>query len=691
MSQFEKRYATSPSAKEHTKEEYEAAQRAGLDGWFAEAARRDGYGSSEEMVKSVEDSRKQDKLQKTEEYIMSVPQLRFAYMIAQEINRLSAIRVPEGSDEAKQLDAKIDDKEDNLNNRLIEYRNSLDSIADPAERQAAIQAYNDAESLIIDTTEDYLSEGEISNEGGADRRTVDGNTTATTPQKPLSDLETIPIDRYSFDEDIDLVSPSLPEDGVKKPITARDIAQRLNAEGKDFSLDELKNALEGDELDDLSDREKYLLNQLESQKEDFVKELESLKSQLDALKKTPATLVNVAPERGEKKSRLLSKWKKIGAGVLAAVSFFGLGFGAGRMLDNDKTEVPQSQPAATAEADVSVAKIAPDFPYNQGQFGELQDLGEAEASEESLSGYDLSNTHEYYKDGGRESLWAYGPALPTDKDGLVRELSTRVERDPTLAAAWDSTCFAENMSTEEAQACIDLFHTDANAWKESGEKLKQLLNDPNTTFDFFDLTGSNILSSYINDDGKYGELLTNDIISDGTGVHIVNKQMGIDFYMRTDCGGQVFKFIEGGSTPTLPGIYTSETPPPPNTDKPSVPVTPLTPDNPPTPPEAPTTPDTPKSNNPDDYMGAGDDGGTDAGEGEKPLAPAPTTPAESEPQVNTEGLNQQPGSEAEVLAPKVNNETVDTGSTEKPEDTTSQEGKSSQDNSTTNTGIVTGP
>lgn len=453
------------------------------------------------------------------------------------------------------------DKIDSLKAELLDRTNGRTRGTWSAEAmitfRALQQAQRDFETNYAQYQDKHLNQSKDMPHDDGGEQPIDINTVEGAPTESSDDLGILPIDAYSFnDEDIDLVSPSMVVDGAKKP----------------------KN------LDDLSDREKYLLNQLESQKEDFVKELESLKSQLDALKKTPATLVNVAPERGEKKSRLLSKWKKIGAGVLAAVSFLGLGFGAGRMLDNDKTEVPQSQPAATAEADVSVAKIAPDFPYNQGQFGELQDLGEAEASEESLSGYDLSNTHEYYKDGGRESLWAYGPALPTDKDGLVRELSTRVENDPTLAAAWDSTCFAENMSTEEAQACIDLFHTDANAWKESGEKLKQLLNDQNTTFDFFDLTGSHILSSYINDDGKYGKLLTNDIISDGTGVHIVNKQMGIDFYMRTNCGGQVFKFIEGGSTPTLPGIYTSETPPPPNTDKPSVPVTPLTPDNPPTPP-----------------------------------------------------------------------------------------------------------
>lgn len=430
------------------------------------------------------------------------------------------------------------DKIDSLKAELLDRTNGRTRGTWSAEAmitfRALQQAQRDFETNYAQYQDKHLNQSKDMPHDDGGEQPIDINTVEGAPTESSDDLGILPIDAYSFnDEDIDLVSPSMVVDGAKKP----------------------KN------LDDLSDREKYLLNQLESQKE----ELESLKSQLDALKKTPATLVNVAPERGEKKSRLLSKWKKIGAGVLAAVSFLGLGFGAGKMLDNDKTEAPQSQPAATAEAPSNIDLTDPFADMFEGHHSidKVHDSVEAEAK-----GYDLSNIHEYYKDGGRESLWAYGPALPTDKDGLIQEMSNRVESDPTLAAAWDSTCFAENMSTEEAQACIDLFHTDANAWKESGEKLKQLLNDPNTTFDFFDLTGSNILSSYINDDGKYGELLTNDIISDGTGVHIVNKQMGIDLHMRTNCGGQVFKFIEGGSTPTLPGRYTSETPPPPNIDVP---------------------------------------------------------------------------------------------------------------------------
>lgn len=373
----------------------------------------------------------------------------------------------------------------------------------------------------------------------------------------------------------------LDPDVVKRqPISAREVAKRLNAEGKEFLLEELDKALDdqenGGEEDNFSDREKLLLSEVEELRKENEKlktQLEDIKNLLDqqADKSLKAKLVNIfrrkSPEKGDKLS-WRNRLKKIGAGTLAAASLIGVAWGVNG-LNGDVEAAPQQATATTEEVGSAQSLNPLDF--------DLAESGESET--ETVRGYDLSNTHEYYKDGGRESLWAYGPALPTDKDGLVRELSTRVENDPTLAAAWDSTCFAENMSTEEAQACIDLFHTDANAWKESGEKLKQLLNDPNTTFDFFDLTGSPILSSYINDDGKYGELLTNDITSGGTGVHIVNKAMGIDFYMRTNCGGQVFKFIEGGSTPTLPGIYTSETPPPPNTDKPSVPVTPPTPPN----------------------------------------------------------------------------------------------------------------
>lgn len=356
-SRSNKRYTPDISASRHSREDYEKSQVNALNSWFAEAANRDGYENAEDMVKAAEETREDERLRKTEEYVMSVTELRFAYMIAQEINKLSATNVDdiikeieennkdgnksdvdiqrEVEDKIQSISMQIDHKRDNLIDRLHKYRDSLDLIDDPIRRQRAIESYDAAKAFIIDATEDYL------------------DSPASEPDSQPASQEPDPTGNQGQGK-----QPA-GGSGTKEPVTARGVAEKLRAEGKGFSLDAYEQALD-DEGGNLSPREETLLKELDKAQQenqalqDTIKtlqeELNDIKSRLDQQSDNSlkTKFANIFERTKRSKELLKSKWVKIGAGVLATVSLLSLG--GGLFAWNNSVESDPMQSSAAAES-----------------------------------------------------------------------------------------------------------------------------------------------------------------------------------------------------------------------------------------------------------------------------------------------------------------------------------------------------
>lgn len=356
-SRSNKRYTPDISASRHSREDYEKSQVNALNSWFAEAANRDGYKNAEDMVKAAEDTREDERLRKTEEYVMSVTELRFAYMIAQEINKLSATNVDdiikeieennkdgnksdvdiqrEVEDKIQSISMQIDHKRDNLIDRLHKYRDSLDLIDDPIRRQRAVESYDSAEAFIINATEDYI------------------DSPASEPDSQSASQEPNPTGSQGQGKQ------PVGGSGTKEPVTARGVAEELRAAGKDFSLDAYEQALD-DEGGNLSPREETLLKELDKAQQenqalqDTIKtlqeELNDIKSRLDQQSDNSlkTKFANILESTKRSKERLKSKWVKIGAGVLATVSLLGLG--GGLFAWNNSVESDPMQSSAAAES-----------------------------------------------------------------------------------------------------------------------------------------------------------------------------------------------------------------------------------------------------------------------------------------------------------------------------------------------------
>lgn len=175
---------------------------------------------------------------------------------------------------------------------------------------------------------------------------------------------------------------------------------------------------------------------------------------------------------------------------------------------------------------------------------DLQIDGDIESRSEKEKGYyDLDNVIEHWKMKNKESGFSWGPAMPTEVESFLKDLLHRNGHDNHFTAGVYACMGPEMMTTKEAEKCLEELKTDAEAWKRAGESVEAMVTHKDTKIAMRNIDGEKILSSYM---GKDGELLTRYIErTSGTAAHITNKTLGVDFLMRTDCGGQVIQIIDG--------------------------------------------------------------------------------------------------------------------------------------------------
>ena len=447
------------------------------------------------------------------------------------------------------------------------------------------------------------------------------------------------------------------------PITARGVANRLNAEGKEFSLDEYKKALAGEEED-------------------------SLQADKGLWTKLANIFRRKSHEEGDEKSWLdKMREKKIGRKVTAIVALGAAVLGVG-VASGNSAEANNSQTVAAAKAfrngdtplDLSTAADRTDSNLDLAEGQEVG--GSNEIDNEDIRGYrpeldpffDEGKTAEYNMSNGFRT-----DVSPKEAMGLWQE---DWENSPEMMSMIAAELGMEG--SENPTSLDDLLTNSPDYYESWADKIEAMLGRA-TDVHYETLPAGTVYNTWYTalDENGDPQLVQSEGISHDHDVTLlvmtVQGKDGQEFTIKinSECGqgisAQMYDnvpvFIPDTGTPDQPVTPGDNTPPTPTTPGEGTPP-PTTPgeDTPPTtPPEEPNENPTPniagKSGQRHDYSQPGDGSETDSGEGEKPLSQADSeaqNPAEVQ-QETSEGdsSSNQPGSETNLDAAGTNESSVD--------------------------------
>lgn len=594
--------------------------------------------------------------------------------------RSSGVPTLEQSMEMNELQHLIEIGEDKIADGLIQYRNGLDDIQDPNMRQVAIQSYNDAEAFIINATEGYLDSpaSEPDSQPASQEPNPTGNQVKEPATPQPASQEPDPTGNQGQGKQ------PVGGSGTKEPVTARGVAKRLRAEGKEFSLEEYKKALAGEEEDSL---------------------------QVD--KGLWTKLANIfrrkSHEEGDEKSWLdKMREKKIGRKVTAIVALGAAVLGVG-VASGNSAEANNIQTVAAAKAfrngdtplDLSTAADRTDSNLDLAEGQEVG--GSNEIDNEEIRGYrpeldpffDEGKTAEYNMSNGFRT-----DVSPKEAMGLWQE---DWENSPEMMSMIAAELGMEG--SENPTSLDDLLTNSPDYYESWADKIEAMLGRA-TDVHYETLPAGTVYNTWYTalDENGDPQLVQSEGISHDHDVTLLVMDVQVNgqevtLKINSECGqgisAQMYDnvpvFIPYTGTPDQPVIPGDNTPPTPTTPGEGTPP-PTTPgeDTPPTPTTPPENPggetpgDESKPNNSKAYKQPGDGSETDSGEGEKPLSEAESeaqNPAEVQ-QETSEGdsSSNQPGSETNIDAAGTNDNTVDvSGSVEGAGD------------GQTNTGTVAGP
>lgn len=369
----------------------------------------------------------------------------------------------------------------------------------------------------------------------------------------------------------------------RQPISAREVAKRLNAEGKEFSLEELDKALDdqenGGEEDNFSDREKLLLSEVEElrkENEELKTQLEEIKNLLDqqADKSLKAKLANIfrrkSPEKGDKLS-WRNRLKKIGAGTLAAASLIGVAWGVNGL--NDDVEAAPQQATATTEEVGSAQSLNPlDF--------DLAESGESET--ETVRGYDRELDPFFAENKTSEYNMSNGFPTDVDPSEAMKLWQNDWENSPEMMAMIAAELGMDG--AEDPTSLDDLLTHSVNDYENWADRIEAMLAEA-TDIHYEVIPAGTVYNSWYTtlDENGDPQIVYSYGVSHDHPVTILvfTDKNGERHMVNSECGQIVnYEIVSYDNVPNFK-------PPAPNTDNPSVPVTP------PTPPETPETPYTP--------------------------------------------------------------------------------------------------